>query len=282
MVVFAHHASCHDGDCFHRFFNGDLRSTPSHRRRRPLSRFTLIELLVVIAIIAILASILLPALQQARARAMASKCIANLKQTGLAVNAYCADNSGVMPRMNYIQGTGTYGLFSFLCSSNIPGWDQSRTRYLPISAVIACPVENSAKATARLQSGQYINNNYGIKNWSSGSAKFFGRPISSWENTGNFKVTYLNKVYRPADWWIVCDNIRKSPTDEWEQLYATSKGNGSTSYGTSALIYLTHGNRANALFADHHVEAVSQGDQRISESGLQDCFLQDKTYTSFE
>lgn len=90
--------------------------------KRTPSAFTLIELLVVISIIALLVSILLPALSQARQAAYAIKCMANLKQYGVVYAKYTADFKGYYTPIDY--GSGT---FPFWCKAlyNIQEIDES-------------------------------------------------------------------------------------------------------------------------------------------------------------
>ena len=84
------------------------RDNPAQSRM--VSGFTLVELLVVIGIIAILISILLPALGRARASARAVQCMSNMRSIGQAMNMYANANKGSLPFGDYIVGNGTFNV----------------------------------------------------------------------------------------------------------------------------------------------------------------------------
>ena len=90
-------------------------------RRQPFSGFTLIELLVVVAIIALLVSILMPALSAARYQAKDVVCKSNMRQWAMMNALYAEDYDGKFPRQDITGSTG--------CAL----WDVSR-KFLTFSA----------------------------------------------------------------------------------------------------------------------------------------------------
>jgi len=195
--------------------------------------FTLIKLLVVIAIIAILASMLLPALGKAKSRAVSIKCTGKLKELAT-IRLICANDYN------------DFFIISDFGASR--AWLYYRQQgYLKNEKVTACDWDGHKS----LSDGYYTYGAKGLYGPASINAAKYMITVTN-ANNKDARFTHLSKIKHTSEYIQDADSIDSSLDKQSGAFNITS-----TALNTYGRFYFAHGNKLNANFIDGHSENMS-------------------------
>ncbi len=222
--------------------------------------FTLIELLIVVAIIAILAGLLLPALNLAKEKARAIKCVNNLKQCNLAIISYGHDYKEISP-LTYKLGTAdnNWNWFTMMCIfpyGRGPSKPPFVAKYLTNPDAAYCPSSSPASLKEFQRPFTYEGGGgdnpqtYGVylaynTNLHTGDQQ--PKPTNISEEGDNYygNSVYYNCLRYPSNHFIMSDSSS-----------GKEKGCLPLQKASRGMVRMRHAGRANTAMADGHVEPL--------------------------